>query len=182
MKKEKELNPFMLRDENITLRSLQNDDAPALTQLANNKKVWDNLRDVLPHPYTLEDAFFFINLTKQESPHVSFAIDFEGSFCGMIGLVPQTDVYRKTAEIGYWLGEPFWNKGIATRAVKLITEYGFSQLDFTRIHTGVFEYNTSSMKVLEKNGYVQDGIFKKSIFKNDKICDEYRYSKLKSSS
>lgn len=170
----------MLQSENIILRQLKNEDASALAQLANNKKVWDNVRDILPHPYTIEDAVSFINLTKNESPQVSFAIEYDGAFCGMIGLVPQKDVYRKTAEIGYWLGEPFWNKNIASEAVKLTTKYGFDELGFIRIHTGIFEYNIASMKVLEKNGYVKDGIFKKSIFKNDKIWDEHRYSKTKS--
>ncbi len=168
----------MLQHENIILRSLTDEDAPALAQLANNRKIWDNVRDMLPHPYTIDDAFFFINLIKKENPQVSFAIEYKGAFSGMIGLVPQKDVYRKTAEIGYWLGEPFWNKGIATTAVKLITDYGFDELSFIRIHTGIFEYNTASMKVLEKNGYVKDGIFKKSIFKNGKYWDEHRYFKL----
>ena len=160
---------------------LKDEDASALAQLANNKKVWDNLRDVLPHPYTMEDAVSFINITKQENPQVSFAVEYDGAFCGMIGLVPQKDVYRKTAEIGYWLGEPFWAKGIATKAVALITDYGFNELNFIRIHTGIFEYNIASMKVLEKNGYMKDGIFQKSVFKNNKIWDEHRYFKLKSS-
>ena len=110
---------------------------------------------------------------------MTFAIDYEGQFCGVIGLTRQTDVYKKTAEIGYWIGEPFWNKGIATKSVKLMTSYGLQSLDFIRIHTGVFEYNIGSMRVLEKNGYTKDGVFKKSIFKNGKIWDEHRYSIIK---
>jgi len=168
----------MLTDNEIVLRRLQETDAPALSQLANNKKVWDNLRDQLPHPYSMVDARYFITLIRQEPVPVSFAITYNGVFCGVIGLVPQQDVYRKTAEIGYWLGEPFWNRGIATRAVKLITAYGFKELGFLRIHTGIFEYNNGSMKVLEKNGYIKEGIFKKSIFKNEQIWDEHRYAKL----
>jgi RimJ/RimL family protein N-acetyltransferase len=100
----------------------------------------------------------------------------------MIGLVAEKDVYRRTANIGYWLGEPFWNNGIITKAVKLITDYGFNKLNFIRIHTGIFEFNIASMKVLEKNGYVKDGVFKKNIFKNGKVWDEHRYSKIKLSS
>ena len=169
----------MLQSENILLRSLAEDDKEALALLANNKKIFDNVRDILPHPYTIDDAIFFINVTKQENPQMSFAIEYEGQFCGMIGLMPQQDVYRRTAEIGYWLGEPFWNKGIATIAVKLITDYGFKELDFIRIHTGIFEYNIGSMKVLEKNGYKKDCVFEKSIIKNGKIIDEHRYSKIK---
>jgi [ribosomal protein S5]-alanine N-acetyltransferase len=169
----------MLREQDILLRPLTDYDKPALTKLLNNKKVWDNLRDYIPYPYSESDAEFFIDLVKIEKPQMTFAIEFKEEFCGIISLVGQKDVYQKTAEIGYWIGEPFWNKGIATRAVKLITEYGLNQLDFIRIHAGIFEYNLRSMKVLEKNGYEKDGIFKKSVFKNGKIWDEHRYSKIK---
>ena len=110
---------------------------------------------------------------------MTFAIEFEGNFCGVIGLIAQTDIYKKTAEIGYWVGEPFWNKGIASNAVKLITDYGLNQLDFIRIHTGIFEYNIGSMRVLLKNGYEKDGIFKNALFKNGQIWDEHRFSKTK---
>ena len=110
---------------------------------------------------------------------MTFAIEYDRKFCGVIGLIGQSDVYKRTAEIGYWLGEPYWNKGIATVCVNLLTDYGFNQLDFIRIHTGVFEYNIGSMKVLSKNGYSKDGIFKKSILKNGQIFDEHRFSKIK---
>ncbi len=169
----------MLSCGNIILRRLEDNDKEALAQLANNKKIWDNMRDYLPHPYTIDDAVFFINLTKQENPQMSFAIEFDGNFCGMVGLIPQQDVYKRTAEIGYWLGEPFWNKGIITTAVRLITDYGFNEVDFIRIHTGVFEYNIGSMKVLEKNGYKKDCVFEKSIIKNGQIWNEHRYSNVK---
>ncbi len=169
----------MLHSKKLILRSLTDDDTPALALLANNKKIWDNVRDCLPHPYTIDDAIFFINITKKEDPQMSFAIEYEGKFCGMIGLIAQQDVYRRTAEIGYWLGEPFWGKGIATQAVTLITDYGFNQLGFVRIHTGIFKYNIGSMKVLEKNGYKKDGVFEKNIFKNGEMIDEHRYSKIK---
>ena len=169
----------MLQHEKIILRPLNDNDSPELARLANNKKIWDNLRDFIPFPYTIEDAIFFINMVKEEKPVMTFAIEFEEQLCGVISLVGQKDVYRKTAEIGYWIGEPFWNKGIATIAVKLITKYVFDQLDSVRIHTGVFEYNTGSMKVLEKNGYKNEGIFEKAILKNGRIWNEHRFSKIK---
>lgn len=167
---------MMLKENDIILRRLTNDDQTSLADLANNKKIWDNMRDYLPHPYTGHDAETFIALTQSEKIPMSFAIEYKGQFCGVVGLVGQSDVYKKTAEIGYWIGEPFWSKGIATTAVKLITEYGLQSLGFVRIHAGIFEYNTGSMRVLEKNGYAKDGIFKKSIFKNETICDEHRFS------
>ena len=95
-----------------------------------------------------------------------------------IGLTIQKDVYKKSAEIGYWIGEPFWGNGIATKAVELITEYGFNKLALNRVYAGVFEYNITSMKVLEKNGYKKEGIFKNAILKNDKVYDEHRFFKL----
>ena len=159
----------MLQDESIILRSLKDEDLPFLAAFANNKKIWMNVRDVLPYPYTPDDAIFFFNLIKDEQPQVSFAIEYEGAFCGMIGLMPQNDIYRLTAEIGYWLGEPFWNKGIITKAVAMITNYGFDKLGFIRIHTGVFEYNIASMKVLEKNGYKKDGIFEKASSRMERL-------------
>ena len=166
----------MLREDDIILRRLIDSDQQSLATLANNKSIWDNVRDYLPCPYTIDDARAFINLTKLEQIPMTFAIEDKGEFCGVTGLTGLSDVYKMTAEIGYWIGEPFWNKGIATTAVKLITVYGLESLNFIRIHTGVFEYNIGSMRVLEKNGYVKEGIFKKSIFKNEKIWDEHRFS------
>jgi [ribosomal protein S5]-alanine N-acetyltransferase len=167
-----------VKSDKIILRRLSDDDKITLASLINNKKICDNLKDIVPYPYGVEDAVSFINFTKNENPHSNFAIEYEGKLCGMIGLNRQSDVYRKTAEIGYWIGEPYWNKGIATEAVKLMTDYGFSELNFVRIHTGVFEYNPASMRVLEKNGYKKDGIFEKSVFKNGQLWDEHRYSKI----
>ncbi len=169
----------MLQEDKIVVRPLTYNDQTSLAQLANNRKIWNNLRDYFPSPYTPEDARAFIQLVMQESPKMTFAIQYDELFCGVISLVGQGDVYSKTAEIGYWLGEPFWNKGIATSAVKLITAYGFTQLGFVRIHAGVFAYNAGSMKVLEKNGYQKEGIFRKAIFKNGSIWDEHRYSIIK---
>ena len=167
---------MILSEKNITLRPLTEEDTKPMALLANNRNIWNNVRDLLPSPYTEKDAETFIHLVKEETAQTKFAIDYKKQFCGVIGLVPQQDVYKMTAEIGYWIGEPFWSKGIATVAVKLITDYGLHTLGFNRIHTGVFEYNIGSMRVLEKNGYGKDGIFKKSIFKNGKIWNEHRFS------
>ena len=164
--------------EKIKIRTLKISDKTELAKLANNKKIWDNLRDYIPFPYTESDADFFINLTNKEDPKQTFGIEYKGSLSGVIGLVIQKDVYQKSAEIGYWIGEPFWGNGIATKAVELITEYGFHKLDLNRIYTGVFEYNVASMKVLEKNGFQKEGIFKNAILKNNKVFDEHRFYKL----
>lgn len=167
-----------MNNDVIKIRPLDLSDTSTLAKLANNKNIWDNLRDYIPNPYTESDAKFFINLTKKEDPQQSFAIEFNSNVCGVISLILQKDVYRKSAEVGYWIGESYWENGIATQAVKLITEYGFNELKLNRIYTGVFEYNTASIKVLKKNGYEREGIFKSAIIKNDKIYDEHRFYKL----
>jgi [ribosomal protein S5]-alanine N-acetyltransferase len=169
----------MLSEGKISLRSLNIEDKMILAALANNKNIFDNVRDYLPFPYKESDAEEFIQFVQKQNQQTIFAIEYDGRFCGLCGLTLQSDVYRKTAEIGYWLGEPYWNKGIATAAVKLLTQYGFNHFDLVRIHTGVFEYNRASMKVLEKCGYEKDGIFKKSVLKNGIIWDEHRYSKVR---
>ncbi len=163
-------------DSNILLRRLELSDRKQLTELANNKNVWDNLKDYFPYPYGEKDAEFFIHMTKEQDPIQSFGIRFNNELCGVISLIVQKDVYKRSAEIGYWIGEPYWGKGITKKAVELITRYGFEKLNLIRIYAGVFEYNLTSMKILEKNGYQKEGVFEKAIFKNGQIWDEHRYS------
>ncbi len=134
------------------------------------------MRDGFPYPYTTDDARGFIKRFMQFNTY--FAIEYNGEYVGNISLTPCENVYRKTAEIGYFLGEPYWNKGITTVAVNLITDYGFKELGFARIHTGVYEYNPASQRVLEKCGFVKEGIFRKSIFKDNRLWDEVRFAKI----
>lgn len=159
----------------VHLRELRYDDRQKLSELANNKKIWDKVRDFFPHPYTLENAIQFIELCSKENPKLTFAIEYYDNIVGVIGLVPQSDVHRLSAEIGYWIGEPYWNKGIATTAVRLMLNYGFNTLQLQRIYTGVFDDNKASQRILEKCGFEFEGIFRKAVIKNDKIIDEYRY-------
>ena len=168
-----------LKSGNIILRPLRQTDAERLAHLANNEKISRNLRDGFPNPYTLADAENFLKKFTNQDPVTFFGIDYDGEYVGNIGLVPGQDVYRKSAEIGYFIGEPYWNKGIVTTAVNLISEYGFNHLDIIRIHTGVFEYNPASMHVLEKCGFVKEGVFRKSVVKQGKLWDEVRYAKIK---
>ena len=167
-----------LQSANIKLRPLRLSDAKRLADLANNEKISRNLRDGFPNPYTLADAQNFLSKFTNQDPVTFFGIEYNGEYVGNISVVPGQDVYRKSAEIGYFIGESYWNKGIVTTAVNLITEYGFKHLGIIRIHTGVFEYNTASMRVLEKCGYTKDCVFRKSVFKQNKIWDEVRYSKI----
>lgn len=168
-----------LVDDKVRLRPLRYADRERLAELANNKKIWNNLRDVFPHPYTLKDADKFLDSVKPQDPQITFAIEYNFQFAGVIGLVPQPDVYSKGAEIGYWLGEPFWGKGIASSAVKLATSYAFETLNLERLFAGVFENNEASKRVIEKCGFKHEGISRKAVFKNNKLIDEYRYGKVK---
>ncbi|WP_212004650.1 GNAT family N-acetyltransferase [Chitinophaga sp. HK235] len=160
------------------LRKLTATDNTELARMANNKLIWNNLRDRFPHPYSLEDADFFINLVKDEDPCYNFAIEYNGKLAGVITLMPQEDVYRRNAEIGYWIGQEFWGKQIITQAITLITDYGFKSLQLKRIFTGIFEYNPASMRALEKNGYEKEGIARQSIYKNGQYWNEHKYAKL----
>ena len=168
-----------LIEETVRLRTLRYADRQQLAKLANNKKIWLNVRDMFPHPYTFEDAEKFIDTVKQQDPEVTFAIQYEFKFVGAIGMVLQRDVYRFSAELGYWIGEPFWGKGITTRAVRLICDYAFNNLNMEKMFAGVFQGNEASKKVLEKCGFELEGIARKAVYKNNKFLDEYRYGKVK---
>jgi len=150
-----------------------------MAEIANNEKVAANLRDAFPSPYTLEDARKFISMCLRQVPYQIFAIEYEGEYVGNIGLHRQDDVYRRTAELGYFIGEPYWHKGITPRAVNLICEYGFRELDIIKIFSGVFSFNTASQRVLEKCGFILEAVLKSAVIKNGKICDEYRYARFK---
>lgn len=168
-----------MNNTKVTIRPFVMEDKKRIALLLNNRKIWDNLRDYIPHPYTVKDAEAYITFCNEADPPTNFAIEYQGELVGSIGLVLKTDVYRKSAEIGYWLGEDYWGKGIASHAVKLMVDYGFQHLDIVKIYSGIFSFNVASQKVLEKNGFEKEGILKKAIYKNGQFCDEIRYSKLK---
>lgn len=170
---------IIAKDGDVVLRELEEADFESLAAYANNEKVSINLRDAFPKPYTIEDAKRFKTMIDAQNPNTFFAIEYMNKYVGNISLSLGSDVYRKSAEIGYFIGEPFWNKGIATKAVNLITEWAFKELDIIRIYTGVFAYNKSSQHVLEKCRFIKEGIFKNSICKNGEIHDEIRYAKIK---
>ncbi len=122
------------------------------------------MRDLFPHPYSIIDAEEFITKNINGQIKGVFAIIYKGNLVGSIGIHSQHDVYSKTAELGYYVGKNYWNKGIATKAIGMITKYGFESLHLTRIFAGIFEYNNTSMKVLEKNGFILECIKRKTIF------------------
>lgn len=160
----------------ITLRRWSEGDQPSLEKYANNRKVSIHLRDRFPYPYTAEDAKGWIEWTRGENPPVNFAIDLNGEAIGGIGLTMGEDIFRCSAEIGYWLGEPFWGKGYATQAVRELTEYGFKTFALTRIWAGIFESNAASGRVLEKAGYTFEFRKKRAMIKLGQVYDELLYA------
>ncbi len=163
----------------IQIRELQTSDADILSQLMNNINIWNNLRDRIPFPYMREDALAFIKLSHTNDRIHNFGITFNNEFCGVIGFERQTDIHKQSVELGYWIGEPYWHKGIATHAIHLATKWAFANLHINRIYASVFEHNTASIKALLNNDFKQEGILKKAIFKNGKFLDEYIFAKLR---
>jgi RimJ/RimL family protein N-acetyltransferase len=159
-----------------TIRGWRLGDEESLVRHANNYKIWRNLRDRFPHPYTRADARQWLEKETAESSSTNFAIDVDGAAVGAIGLVLYDDVFRRSAEIGYWLGEEFWGKGIVTEAVAALTDYAFSNFDLCRIYAGVFEWNPPSMRVLEKAGYQFEARLRKHITKDGQTIDEFIYA------
>ena len=163
---------------NIVLRPWQKQDAQELASVANNKNIWNNVRDALPSPYTVMDALQWIAHVNDQNPVVHFAIVYKGRIAGSIGCVPKEDVARKTIEIGYFVGEPYWGKGIATEAVRLLVDFIVTRMDVIRIYAQVFAGNQSSMKVLQKNGFYLEAINRKAVVKNNTVMDDYVWVKL----
>ncbi len=161
------------------LRPWRFGDEPSLEKHANNRNVWINVRDHFPHPYTRGDAMRWVQRASTDLSETVFAIIVNGSAVGSIGLVAKDDVFRKSMEIGYWLGEEFWRRGIITEAIGAISDYAFERFDIVRLYADVFEWNTASVRVLEKNGYVFEARLKKAVFKDGLIADALLYSKLK---
>jgi RimJ/RimL family protein N-acetyltransferase len=160
------------------IRNWQIQDAPFIAKYANNRKIWINLRDAFPYPYSLADAEVFISRVIGEDPETIFAIANKSEAIGSIGLMLGKDVHRFTAEMGYWLAEPYWGKGIMTDAVRLLTAWAFRELKLHRISAEPYSTNPTSHRVLEKAGFKREGILRSSAFKDGKILDQYLYSQI----
>jgi len=158
------------------IRSFHPDDAPALAKYANNRNVSRNLWDKHPYPYRLADAEEWIQYAMQQEPETIFAIASSTEVIGCIGMLPQSDVARLSAEVGYWLGEPFWGQGITTAALQALTEYAFTELGMVRLYATVMEWNPASARVLEKAGYEYEGRLRKSAVKDGQIIDQWLYA------
>ena len=158
------------------LRTFRPDNAPALAKYGNNRAVWRNLWDRHPYPYGIADAEEWIRFAMEQEPETIFAISSADEAIGCIGMLPQDDVARISAEVGYWLGEPFWNRGIGTGALRALTDYAFTRLDLVRLFATVMEWNPASARVLEKAGYEYEGLLRKSVIKDGEILDQWLYA------
>ncbi len=170
---------MQLKLKTCLVRPWANSDAESLQRHANNRNVSIHLRDRFPFPYELEHAAAFLSwLAQQPSPTV-WAIEVNGEAAGGIGIELRSDVERVSAEIGYWLGETFWGRGIVTEALAAVTEVAFSRYDITRIYAVPFADHPASVRVLEKAGYVREGRMKQSAIKDGKIRDQLMYASYK---
>jgi RimJ/RimL family protein N-acetyltransferase len=158
------------------LRPWQIADAPSLVREANNRRVWENLRDAFPHPYTPDDADRWLAVANKHDPATNFAIVVEGLAVGGIGVVLKDDVYHRSAEVGYWLGESYWRRGIVSEALQAVSDYAFKTFDLARLYAGVFAWNPASARVLEKAGFTFEGRLKNAITKNGRTTDELIYA------
>lgn len=168
---------MVINSEGFQIRSWTLEDIPSLARHANNANVSANLRDGFPYPYSEINAEIFITANLNAS--LSFAIAINEEAAGGIDLITGADVHRYTAEIGYWLAEPYWGRGIMPRAVQALTNYAFQHTDLIRIYASVFETNPASVRVLEKNGFQLEGILRKSVIKKGVIMDSYLYALIK---
>lgn len=165
-----------MNNMNITLRPWETSDLADLVKYANNRNIAKNLTDKFPFPYSEQSGMAFIEMISQHNPVQVFAIDIKGEAIGSIGLHPQDDIHRQNAEMGYWLAEPYWGKGIISNAIKQIVDYGFANFDINRIFARPFGSNIASQKVLEKNAFVLEARFEKVLIKNGDLEDELIYA------
>lgn len=153
-------------------------DAEALARHANNVNVARQLRDRFPHPYAKADANAFLKAAVSDRDSSNLAIEVGGEAAGAIGYVIGTDVERYSAEIGYWLGEAHWARGIATEAVVLLTDHAFAAVNLLRLFALPFGDNAGSMRVLEKAGYAREAVLKSSSVKYGRPRDQALYARI----
>ncbi len=158
------------------LRPWRRGDEESLARHANNRNVWITLGDRFPHPYTLDDAKEWIAAVTSQDPTVHFAIVVDGEAAGGIGLELQQETFRRSAVIGFWLGESHWGRGITTAALRALTQHAFGSFDLCRLQAYVFERNAASARVLEKAGYVWEARLRKAATKDGRTFDLLVYA------
>ena len=167
---------MQLRLRTCGVRSWQSNDLESLVKYANNPHIWINLRDRFPHPYTTGDGRTFLRNVRSQRPETAFAIAVGQEAAGGIGFQLQGDVERVSAEIGYWLGEPFWGRGIMTEALVAVTAHAVATHGLSRVYAVPFAWNGASCRVLEKAGYVLEARLRRSAIKDGRIVDQLQYA------
>ena len=164
-----------------TIRKWKIDDAASLAEMLNNKNILANLRDGLPYPYTKNDAEDYITsmLAADKTKTFAFAITVDDKVVGSIGVFRCDNIHFRTAEMGYYIGEPYWGRGLGTSAVRQVCKYIFENTDIIRIFAEPFSYNIASCRVLEKAGFRFEGILRSNAMKNGKVVDMRMYSLIK---
>ena len=152
--------------------------ADQLALIANNINIAKFMRNRFPNPYSIEDAHSFINWIQKDFSNLVFAIEADGIVVGSIGAFPGEDIYCASVELGYWIGQEYWGRGIATIALNLMVEYLFSNFMYNKIRAHVFSNNPISMRVLEKCGFYKEAVLLKSIYKQEQYLDEHLYTYL----
>ncbi len=157
------------------------EDAPSLVLAINNPKVLDNLRDGIPYPYGLHDAEAFIRamLDADKDSVYAWAIDVDGVAAGSIGVFRQKNIHFRTAEMGYYVGERYWGMGVATAAVRQASDWVFSHTDILRVYAEPFAKNTASRRVLEKAGFLLEGVMRHNAVKNGELLDMALYARIR---
>ncbi|MBS1761154.1 MAG: GNAT family N-acetyltransferase [Bacteroidetes bacterium] len=158
------------------LRRWDISDLDSLVKYANNWNIAKNMTNKFPHPYTASDGKLFIEFATKDNPIHIFAIDINGEAVGGIGIHPQTDIFIKNAELGYWLAEPYWGQKIISKAIQQMIDFGFSTYDIDRIFARPFGTNIPSQKILEKNNFILEGRFENILFKDGQYIDELVYA------
>jgi ribosomal-protein-alanine N-acetyltransferase len=165
--------------QRCTIRPWRMGDANSLRKHANNRKVWLRLRDVFPHPYTRQDARKFLQRMVYAKTATDFCIEVDRAACGAIAISCREDVHRYTAELGYWLGEDFWGRGIMTEAVTTFSEFCFENFALHRIYAEPFANNPASARVLEKADFIFEGRLKNHVVKDGELLNSLLYARTK---
>jgi RimJ/RimL family protein N-acetyltransferase len=172
--------PMDLMGSEFVLRPWRHGDEASLVTHADNWNIWINLTDAFPHPYTDGHARRWIGLCQDEPRRsTQFAIEIDGCAVGGIGFEVGMGIRRRTAVIGYWLGEAYWGRGIATEALRLVSGYAFDHFEIARLQAEVLQWNPASVRVLEKAGYILEGRLRKCCVKNGEVIDDLVYALLK---
>jgi RimJ/RimL family protein N-acetyltransferase len=170
---------MQLKLKRSTIRPWRLNDAESLTKHANNCRVWLALRDAFPHPYTDDDGNKFLQNATTAQPTTDFCIEVDGAAVGGIGIHLGRDVHRRTAELGYWIAEELWGRGIVTEAVGAFSNFCFENFRLRRIYAEPFSNNPASARVLEKAGFFFEGRLKNNVIKDGQLLDSLLYARTK---